>query len=41
MYFEYISNFINENIDHVSDYKDSIIKLISIKQFLNDNKISL
>ena len=41
MNFEYISNFINENIDQVSDYKDSIIKLISIKQFLNDNKISL
>ena len=41
MNFEYISNFINENIDQVSDYKYSIIKLISIKQFLNDNKISL
>ena len=41
MNFEYISNYINENIDQVSDYKDSIIKLISIKQFLNDNKISL
>ena len=41
MNFEYISNFINENIDQVSDYKDSIIKLISIKQFLNDNKISV
>lgn len=41
MNFEYISNFINENIDQVSDYKDSIIKVISIKQFLNDNKISL
>ena len=41
MKFEYIINFINENIDQVSDYKDSIIKLISIKQFLNDNKISL
>lgn len=41
MDFEYINNYINKNIDSVSDYKDSFIKLISIKQFFNDNKISL